>query len=177
MLTSENRLAKFYVSDEGLYGLTPEQNLSNKVAGGGLVSTPTELVKLGSALLNNTLLTKQSFSDMTTVQKTSDGQDNPQYYTLGWRHHKTKLILETEQEVDVIHHGGVSVGSNSFMLLVPDHNISVAIMTNGKGETSRREIQLLAYQLAGMVIKDKQESEYRAKLSEHRAKISDYKVQ
>ncbi|WP_372770548.1 serine hydrolase domain-containing protein [Pseudoalteromonas sp.] len=159
LLTSKNSLAKFYVSDKGLYGRTPEQNLSNKVAGGGLVSTPTELVKLGSALLSNTLLTKQSFMEMTTVQKMPDGQNNPQYYSLGWRHHKTKQILENEQEVDVIHHGGVSVGSNAFMLLVPEHNISVAIMTNGKGQTSRREIQLLAYQFAGMVINDKRERE------------------
>lgn len=49
LLINWDKLASFYMSDDGLYGLTPEQKLSNKVAGGGYVSTPTELVELGIA--------------------------------------------------------------------------------------------------------------------------------
>lgn len=156
LLESTDKLAHFYNADDGLYGETPTQNLSNKVAGGGLVSTPTDMVKLGAALLDNQLLTPKSFAEMTTVQLMADGSKNQQYYGLGWRHHETSRILnDEERKVDVIHHGGVSVGANAFLLLVPEHRISVAIATNSKGTTSRTEIQLLAYELAGMVINEK----------------------
>ena len=157
LLTNKVNLAGFYNSDNGLYGNTPEQNLSNKVAGGGLVATPSDLVKIGSALLNNTLLSESSFEQMTQVQPMFDGSDNPQYYALGWRHYETRHILGEDNMVDIIHHGGVSVGANSFLMLVPKYNISVAVLTNGKGEKSRGEIQRLAYKLAKIVIENSPE--------------------
>ena len=152
LLTNTERLAEFYNSDNGLYGLTPEQNLSNKVAGGGIVSTPTELVTLGAALLNNSLLQPESFEKMVQVQPMFDGSKNPQSYALGWRHYKTRHILGENNQVDIIHHGGVSVGANAYFMLVPEFNITVAILTNSKGEKSRGKIQLLAYELAKMAI-------------------------
>ncbi len=158
LLTDRNNLAGFYTSDGGLYGVIPEQNLSNKVAGGGLVSTPTDLVQLGAALLNGKMLNRSSFEEMVTVQPMFDGSEPPQYYTLGWRHYETSQIIDPDNKVDIIHHGGVASGANAFLMLVPDHNISVAIVTNGKGKRSRGEIQRLAYQLVGKVIKAKQSS-------------------
>lgn len=155
LVVDTHKLAEFYTADNGLYGYTPVQNLSNKVAGGGFVSTPTDLVTFGSTLLNHSLLSLKSFNEMTTVQPMYDNSDNPQYYALGWRHHKTVNILDAEKGVDVIHHGGSSVGSNAFLMLLPEYNISVAILTNGKGKQSRNAIQRLAYQLGGMVITSK----------------------
>ena len=40
-------------------------------------------------------------------------------------------------------------------MLVPKHNTSIVILTNGKGEKSRGEIQMLAYRLVGMVVKER----------------------
>ena len=152
LLTSNEQLASFYNSDDGLYGLTPVQNLSNKVAGGGLVSTPTDLVKLGAALLNGGLLQASTFADMVKVQPMFDGSENPQSYGLGWRHYETSGIFDENNKVDIIHHGGVSLGANAFLMLVPEYDISVAIVTNGNGQRSRGEIQMLAYRLAKMAI-------------------------
>ena len=131
-LEDTTELAGFYTSDGGLYGITPQQNLSNKVAGGGFVSTPTDLVKLGSALMNGSFLEQSTFEEMVAVQPMFDGSIPPQNYTLGWRHHETSNIIDKENKVDVIHHGGVASGANAFMMLVPDHGISIAILTNGK---------------------------------------------
>jgi len=153
LLSETSALAGFYNSDGGLYSDTPVQNLSNKVAGGGFVSTPSELVRLGASLLENSLLSAASFSEMTAVQLMPDGEENPQSYALGWRHYETRHIVDENHMVDIIHHGGVSVGANAFFMLVPKYDISVAIMTNGKGEKSRGEIQRLAYRLAGLVVK------------------------
>ncbi len=159
-LIRPEQLAAFYRSDDGLYGDTPEQNLSNKVAGGGFVSTPKDLVTLGSALLSGQLLSPESFIEMTKVQPMYDGSENQQGYALGWRHYETRHILDEDNQVDVIHHGGRSFGADSFLLLVPEHNISVAITTNGQSEKSRGEIQMLAYELAGMVIRERIAGEY-----------------
>nr|WP_256435651.1 serine hydrolase domain-containing protein [Aliikangiella sp. G2MR2-5] len=159
LLKNTDNLADFYNSDDGLYGITPEQNLSNKVAGGGLVSTPTDLVKLGAALLNGELLKPNSFNQMVEVQPMFDGSESTHNYALGWRHYKTGHIIDKENKVDVIHHGGVSVGANAFLMLVPEYNISIAILTNGNGEKSRGEIQMLAYRLAGLVVKQRLNSE------------------
>ncbi len=157
LLKDTNHLATFYTSDDGLYGETPKQNLSNKVAGGGYISTPTDLVKLGDALLSNRLLTADSFQKMTEVQPMFDGSDNPQYYALGWRHYETSHIIDEDNKVDVIHHGGRAQGADTFLLLVPEHKITVAITTNGQGNKSRGEIQMLAYRMAGLAIAEKSE--------------------
>ncbi len=164
-LENTTALAGFYTSDEGLYGITPEQNLSNKVAGGGLVSTPTDLVRLGAALMNGSLLAQSTFEEMVTVQPMFDGSEPPQSYTLGWRHYETSHIIDKENKIDVIHHGGVASGANAFMMMVPDHDISIAILTNGKGEKSRGEIQMLAYRLAGMVVKERLNSKSEGKIA------------
>lgn len=160
LLTDTSHLAGFCTSDGGLYGITPVQNLSNKVAGGGFVSTPSDLVLMGASLLKGELLMQESFDEMVEVQPMHDGSDHPQYYALGWRHYKTQHILDKENKVDVIHHGGVAQGADSFLLLVPEYDISVAILTNGQGDKSRGEIQMLAYRLAGMVIRGQQEDAF-----------------
>lgn len=159
LLSNTAQLAKFYKSDEGMYGVTAAQNLSNKVAGGGYVSTPKDLVTLGDALLSNTLLSIESFDEMTQVLPMHDGGDNPQSYALGWRHYKTSRIIDENNQVDIIHHGGRAFGADCFLMLVPDYNISVAISTNGQSNKSRGEIQKLAYRLAAMVIKQQQDAE------------------
>jgi len=164
-LESTTELAGFYTSDGGLYGITPQQNLSNKVAGGGLVSTPTDLVKLGSALMNGKFLEQSTYEEMVAVQPMFDGSKSPQSYTLGWRHYETSHIIDKDNKVDVIHHGGVASGANAFMMMVPDHDISIAILTNGKGEKSRGEIQMLAYKLAGMVVKERLKLEKQSTLA------------
>lgn len=159
LLKNKAQLANFYTSDDGLYGITVEQNLSNKVAGGGFVSTPSDLVTIGAALLDGSMLSKDSFDEMVKVQPMFDGSENPQYYALGWRHYETSRIVDENNKVDIIHHGGVAQGADSYFMLVPDHNIAVAITTNGQGDKSRREIQMLAYRLAGLVIKDRMQSQ------------------
>jgi len=55
----------------------------------------------------------------------------------------------------VVHHGGTSVGGVAFLLLVPDHNISVALLSNGAGNNTRVELQMLAYRIAALVINEK----------------------
>jgi serine beta-lactamase-like protein LACTB len=146
-------IVSFYNSDDGLYGATRPVDLSIKWAGGGLISTPTDLVTLGASLLNDQLISQDTRDQFFMPQAMFDGSENPQAYALGWRHHKTIHILGEESPVDVVHHGGTSVGGVAFLLLVPEHNISVAFLSNGVGENTRNDLQLLAYRVAAMAIK------------------------
>ena len=109
-------------------------------------------VRLGAALMNDELIEPATREAFFTVQPMFDGSEHPQAYALGWRHHETTNILGEDRPVDVVHHGGTSVGGVAFLLLVPDFNISVALLSNGAGEQTRREIQMLAYNMAAMAI-------------------------
>lgn len=147
-----DNLVEFYNSDNGEFSITRDVDLSIKWAGGGLVSTPSDLVTLGAALLNDQLIQPETRQEFFSVQPMFDGSDNPQAYALGWRHHETINILGEDKPVDVVHHGGTSVGGVAFLLLVPDHNISIAFLANGAGNRTRGELQMLAYSLARMAI-------------------------
>ena len=46
------------------------------------------------------------------------------------------------------------MGGVAFLLLVPQHNISVALLSNGAGDSTRVELQLLAYRIAALVINE-----------------------
>ena len=151
-----DNLVEFYNSDDGEYGPGRDVDLSIKWAGGGLVSTPSDLVRMGSALLNDELISPVTREQFFATQTMFDGSENPQAYALGWRHHETKNILGDDQPVDVVHHGGTSVGGVAFLLLVPDHNLSIALVSNGAGERTRVELQLLAYRIAALAISDKE---------------------
>lgn len=153
--SSGRGLVKFYTAEGGLYGPTPVVDLSNKWAGGGFVSTATDLAKLGMALLGDNLLERQTRDAFMKPQPMFDGSENPQSYALGWRHHETINILGEDCPVDVIHHGGKSSGGAAFFLLVPDYDITVAALSNGVNDDTRLEIQLMTYRMAAMAIREK----------------------
>lgn len=119
-------------SFEQLYDI----NLSYKWAGGGIISTPSDLVKMGNAYLNDdhflSAKTKQRF---WTPQALDDGRINQQQYALGWRSYPTytnPLLLNGKEPVWMVHHGGVSKGSQNFLVIFPNYNlvIDAAINTN-----------------------------------------------
>ena len=63
----------------------PATNASYKWAGGGFLSTPSDLVKLGNAWLGNTLFTEHTRRSFWTPQTLNNDEINPQSYALGWR--------------------------------------------------------------------------------------------
>lgn len=87
----ENR-AKFYEVNDGEYKEVYPVDNSNKWAGGGLISTPSDLVKLGNALLNGAILKKATVDTLFAPQPLADGTMNPQHYALGWRHEISMML-------------------------------------------------------------------------------------
>jgi len=104
-------------------------NVSNKWAAGGFVSTPSELVRVGNALLRGEIVRPETFALLTTPQKLKNGEDSGAHYGLGWRSGKEKLPV-SGREVQAVHHGGTAHGAMSFFVLFPEHGLVVSLHTN-----------------------------------------------
>lgn len=113
----------------GLPSLASPLDVSNKWAAGGFVSTSTEMVRIGNALLKNQLLKPDTFRLLTTPQKLKNGQESGAGYGMGWRSGREKLPL-SGREVQVVHHGGTANGAMSFFVLFPEENLVVSINCN-----------------------------------------------
>lgn len=123
--------AQFYNYDAkaGKYKKAPEVNISNKWAGGGFLSTPTDLVKLGNALLSGKILSTNTTAVLWTPQKLNNGKANGINYAIGWKVDTVKLFTGTKS-VKQIHHGGSASGATAMFVLFPDYNMSVCILAN-----------------------------------------------
>jgi CubicO group peptidase (beta-lactamase class C family) len=113
------------------------QNLSYKWAGGGILSTPTDLVLFGTHLLNNDSLIQKTVKDIFfTPQKLRNGSINPQRYALGWRVYDdyTSPLFKKSTPLRIIHHAGVSKGSMNFLCMFPDEKIVINLSTNGRSD-------------------------------------------
>lgn len=142
--------ASFYTTSPGKYSHAYNTDSSYKIAGGGIVSTPTDLVKLGQLLLGSDFISEQARQDMWTPATLLDGSINPDGYALGWRINTTTSLLGEDKPTLIIHHGGSQVGGVAFYMLVPEYGISVAAMANtGEG---RQSVEDLAYMLVRLAI-------------------------
>jgi CubicO group peptidase (beta-lactamase class C family) len=111
---------------------------SYKWAGGGLLSTPTDLLKLGAQLLKPTLLRSETVALLLTPQRLLDGTNT--HYGMGWR------IGHDAQGRPIIHHGGLIDGGRTFLLLYPDQQLMVAITANMSGVTiNLPEVERIAH--------------------------------
>lgn len=95
---------------------------SYKWAGGGMLSTPSDLVIMGGSLLNYSLLKQETVAVLFTPQLLTNGTNTN--YGLGWR------IGTDKKGRRIIHHGGSIDGGRTFLMLYPDHNLVVAITAN-----------------------------------------------
>lgn len=136
-------LATFYQMEKGHYrehrtfGIKHDVNLSYKWAGGGFISTPTDLVKLGNAWVADTIfLSTTTKKEFWSPVRLSDGEVNEQEYALGWRswlNYENDSLLGGET-IWMVHHGGISKGSMNFLVLFPDYGVVVNASINGRLE-------------------------------------------
>lgn len=104
-------------------------SVSNKWAAGGFVSTPTEMVRLGNAVLQGQVVRPETFTLLITPQKLKNGEDSGARYGMGWRSWREKLPL-SGRELLAAHHGGTAHGAMSFFVLFPEADLVVSINTN-----------------------------------------------
>lgn len=97
---------------------------SNKIPGGGLVSTAEDLVRFAVALDRGLLLRRETLEEMFTRQKLRDGRLGP--YGLGWQ-------IDRRGGRTWISHSGGQPGVSTFLLTTPKEGMAVAVMANLEG--------------------------------------------
>lgn len=122
-------LASFYWREGGRARVWREVDLSHRLAGGGYISTPSDLVALGSAWLDPEVISPEIREIFWRPQTLSSGEVNHQHYALGWRLHQGDDYMPTHAN-----HGGVSRGSQSWLMVIPDYQMAVAVNINANTE-------------------------------------------
>jgi CubicO group peptidase (beta-lactamase class C family) len=124
--------SQFYESDaDGKFVAAPTVDNSYKWAGGGYLSTPEDLVRLGSALLQPGFLKKESLALLFTSQEASDGKQTG--YGIGWR------VGTDAQGHRILMHTGSSTGGRSVLLLHPETKTVLALVCNHSETPFRKE--------------------------------------
>lgn len=121
--------ATFYELRDGLYREVFDIDLTNRLPSGGIVSTPSDMARLGHQMIEPTLFDERTRDALIRRQPLADGRDNPQGYALGWRVHELDVLGGTEKTL-VLHHHGVAYGSVSNFAVYPEHGIVVSVMMN-----------------------------------------------
>ncbi len=119
--------AEFYDLKEAEYKKAFPVDNSNKWAGGGMISTPSDLVNLGNSILTGEIIKNETFHKLTEPVKLTTGEVNEQNYAIGWRVSELDLL---DKKVKVIHHGGTAAGSTTLWIIIPAYNLTAAIMIN-----------------------------------------------
>ena len=109
-------------SDDGRLINAPYVDNSNKWAGGGYLSTASDLVRYGSAYLAKPgFLKPETVQLMWTSQRTTSGAETG--YGIGW-------FTRTRDGRREVWHTGGAVGGSTMLLILPDDGVVVSILTN-----------------------------------------------
>jgi serine beta-lactamase-like protein LACTB, mitochondrial len=109
----------------------PFTNSSGKWAGGGFRSTPTDLAHFGAALIGGKVVNPETLKVMFTPRRLANGKVNPQDYALGVRVDMLKdEAAYPGKSWRAVHHGGVAVGSQAMLVMLPDQGVVVALSAN-----------------------------------------------
>ena len=114
-----------YALREGKLVNAPFVDNSYKWAGGGFLSTPSDLVKFGFGVFNSGILQDQTLELLLSPPVLPNGQIADQNYGLGWR--------TFDDAGEWVGHTGGSIGGNTLFMMNPESNIVVAVVCNLSG--------------------------------------------
>jgi CubicO group peptidase (beta-lactamase class C family) len=116
-----NRAHGYSISASGKLQNCALADTSNKVPGGGLLSTPEDLVRFALALRRGALLRASYVDLMFTPTYTRDHQRVN--YALGWK-------VSSFDHHSVVWHDGGQQGVSTVLVLLPKERLSIALMCN-----------------------------------------------
>jgi CubicO group peptidase (beta-lactamase class C family) len=134
--------ATFYIRGPALTP-APYDDDSCVLAGGGFLSTPSDLVRFGFGMLRGGLLSTETVRMMWTPQRLASGESTG--YGMGWFVRAVRLRADGPA-APMLGHGGSSSGAKTSMMVFPDQRMVVAVTTN----VSRADVASLAGRLAAV---------------------------
>ena len=130
-----------------------DYNYCMALGSGGIESTATEVARFGSTFFtgDNTLLSEESKSEM--AERWNEDGENTDIYTddngLGWDYVETWKC--GKENVKVISKGGDITLQHAWLSVVPDEEISVAVLSAGGTSSTNR---VLANALTEVILED-----------------------
>lgn len=134
--TARPGLATFYESDGRRARVWRPFDLSQRWPSGGLVATSEELARIGNAWMDPDFIRTETRERMWTPQRIADGEVNEQRYAIGWRYYPDAAHpTDSTRVLPYAHHGGVSKGAMSWLVVYPDYHLSIAVNINTRATT------------------------------------------
>lgn len=115
-----------YHHEKGKTITAKNNNLSNRIPGGGLLTTLDDVIKFGDAILSYKLISKATMEEMVKIHSPRD-DGNP--YGLGWF-----LYGPHPQENVVIGHSGEQTGCSAQLFINRKRKSVVVTITNTSGK-------------------------------------------
>ena len=106
--------------------LAREGDYSCFAGAGGILSTPSDLVRFGMAIDRGKLLQPATIKTLQTVQHLTSGEETG--YALGWDVDSVSVAGETLRQIG--HDSEFTIGGSATLATFPDRGIVVAVMTN-----------------------------------------------
>lgn len=144
--TIPNKAEIYHRNSKGKISKAEQTNLSDRIPGGGIYSTVTDMLKFGDAVLNNYLLKESTFEMMV---------ENPNLktqgsgYGFGWY-----LYGENPTYGNVYGHTGTQTGATTFLMLLPQQKTSIVVLSNTSGSIQRvSDITIKLFDIAAESVK------------------------
>lgn len=130
-----SELAQFYDLDGDRVRVWRAFDLSQRWPSGGLLSTSAELVRIGGSWMDPNFISAETREAMWTPQVLRNGAVNEQSYAIGWRFYPDATWPgDDSRRLPFAHHGGVSKGAMSWLVVYPDYRLSIAVNINTRAE-------------------------------------------
>lgn len=126
-----HRLTKFYSKNRGGFRTAIPVNNFFKLAGGGYLSTASDIAKFGQAYLEGRVLTEDVLSQFTTSLIVND---IPTYYGLGWQ------VSKDKKDRSFYGHVGNGVGGYSNFFVYPEQQMVFAFLVNCTAPNIQKEL-------------------------------------
>ncbi|MEJ2546949.1 MAG: serine hydrolase [Gemmatimonadota bacterium] len=141
---------RFYeVANDGRVYNSPFVDNSYKWAGGGFLSTPSDLVRFGMAHLDGAFLDQGTLAEFWTSQRTTGGDETGN--GIGW------FLGTTADGTPAVSHGGGSIGGVTYLLLLPEEGVVAALTANTSQGVGLHRVAFLlaeAFRRPGSVVSD-----------------------
>jgi serine beta-lactamase-like protein LACTB, mitochondrial len=142
-----------YETEPGQYKRAFPVDNSNKFPSGGMIASPTDMTKLGQAMIASTLFSPATRDRLIDPQELKDGTLNNQGYALGWRYNPKAEMSGGKRITRRYGHHGTAQGATSFFQVYPDEGIVVSVMMN-KGQQSLDALTAEAMPIVEAVFKE-----------------------
>ncbi|WP_439128452.1 serine hydrolase domain-containing protein [Polaribacter sp.] len=119
-----NHKTKFYILRGNKIIEGPKVNNEFKAAGGGYLSTSEDLVIFGNEFIYPNIISKKTLQELVTPQKTTSGKNTNYGIGIGFKKINNTIRFS---------HSGGGIGASTYLLIYPEKEIVISILTNLSG--------------------------------------------